>query len=433
MPVKSLPVRSLNLVLFSILYFLRRPADALYPSVWSEDGILNIPQALADGWSSLLTPVAGYLIIPSKLVTLSSLNLSGLFYPEIAYFLTFLITLSVLVAITSKYVAISGKEYLPLVIALLPYDPEVFATPLYTFWWVTLLLIIPIFSADLKTYQSQTKLFIATLTSIFLACLSSPLCVLLWPVMVLRTFITRSRLDYLATALWSLLAAIQFSLVSNHANNDQGYSTDFAALKLSIPRYFGNFFYYDGFLSNDELIVYLVFAAFLGLAIWAILKAHRSRNLEAFYMTAAFLMASISVLSSTLRVVLITDPFTAGPRYFFFPYIFLAIFFLSVSNYFKKAAVRGFIIALLISTCCLTWIDDPQLFYRVHDHISWRQQLQACAGSQSSYRFKVQGNGSYDAAWEYEYAPAECQQIINSGLLTRIYNWQTLPMERLPD
>lgn len=433
MLVKSLSIRIFNLVLFSILYFLRRPADALYPSVWSEDGIFNIPQALTDGWSSLLTPVAGYLIIPSKFVTLLSLNLSGLFYPEIAYFLTFTITLGVLVAITSRYIAIRGKEYLPLIIALLPYDPEVFSTPLYTFWWTTLLLLIPIFSANFRSYQSPKKLYAVTLVSIFLACLSSPLCVLLWPVMVLRALITRSRLDYLATALWSLLAAIQFSLVNNHANNDQGYSINLETLKLSIPRYFGNFFHYDGFLAKDTFIIYFLFTSFASLAAWAIFKAYASKKLEAFYIAAAFLLASIAVLSSTLRVGLITDPFTAGPRYFFFPYIFLAIFFLSVSNYFNKSVIRGCIIVLLISTCSLTWVDDFQRFYRIHDHISWRQQVQTCAVSQVPYRIKVQGNGNYDAAWEYEYTPEECQQIIENGILTRIYDWHTLPKERLPD
>ena len=133
-------IRILNLLLFVILYFMRRPVDVLSPSVWAEDGALNIPQAISHGWASLLTPVQGYLIIPSKIITLVSLSISGIFYPEVAYLLTLTITIIILLLLTSDHVALEGKYFLPLIIALLPYDPEVFSTPLYIFWWTSLLL-----------------------------------------------------------------------------------------------------------------------------------------------------------------------------------------------------------------------------------------------------------------------------------------------------
>lgn len=59
--------------------------------------------------------------------------------------------------------------------------------------------------------------------------------------------------------------------------------------------------------------------------------------------------------------------------------------------------------------------------------------MQLCAASLDPYIVKVQGNGEYEAAWTRPYAPEECQQVIKSGILTRIYNWQTLPEQRLPD
>ncbi|NJL44995.1 MAG: hypothetical protein HC922_03090 [Leptolyngbyaceae cyanobacterium SM2_3_12] len=72
-------IRLMVLVGFAVLYFTRRPADALYPAVWAEDGLYNIPQGVAHGWLSLWIPVNGYLIVPSKLITLITLAISGFF------------------------------------------------------------------------------------------------------------------------------------------------------------------------------------------------------------------------------------------------------------------------------------------------------------------------------------------------------------------
>ena len=133
-------IRTCSLAFFAIAYFFRRPADALYPAVWAEDGLLNIPMIISNPWEALFTPINGYLQLPLRLISIASMSISGLFYPEIAYFFTFLITMGVLFLLTSQYFTFKGKYYLPIIIALLPYNPEVFSTPLHVFWWVSLLL-----------------------------------------------------------------------------------------------------------------------------------------------------------------------------------------------------------------------------------------------------------------------------------------------------
>lgn len=393
-----------------------------------EDGYFNIPEAIANGWHSLLIAPQGYLIIPAKILTLLSLSLSGIFYPEVAYILTFATTILILIALTSKYNTLKGKEFIPLIIAFLPYDPEVFSTPLYIFWWASLLLIIPIFSSDINTYNSKPQAYLVTISAIIIGCLSSPICIFILPVMILRTYVKRSVLDYISTGIWALLAVWQYSLIRyNSAIHEINYTDNiYINLKAGISKHFGNYLYYNGWLTQHNLFTYILFSLFLGFGAWATYRTVRFREPNLFHISATFLMILAAITSSSLKGGLVIDPFFAGPRYFFFSYIFISLFLLALIGSMESFFIQVSCISIIALSCSLVWLTDFPKFYRVHEPLDWRVELKNCLSSEEPYQLNIQYYGVRADVINREYSYSECKEIANSGILTKIYGWKNI-------
>lgn len=428
---RSQLIRIANLALFTVLYILRRPADALYPSVWNEDGFFNIPQAIEYGWSSLLIPVNGYLIIPSKLITLLSLSISGLFYPEIAYLLTLAFSILVLVILTSRLLELPQKEYLPLVIVLLPYDPEVFSTPLYIFWWTSLLLLVPLF------YPSRAKSKICkslNIGSTILGCLGSPISIVLMPAMIIKAYVTRARLNYVILGIWSTLSAIQmyFSL------SQVGEEMDVSKFYMALPQFIGPYITYHSFFLEPNLVSYGLSLVFLIVGCFSLYVTLILKKYEFFNTSVAFIGVLSTILASFLRTNLAIHPFLAGPRYFFFPYIFLSVFLITIFSIptqsfdrVKPGLLKGLCLLLLITSCTTTWFQNPSLFSRTHSPLDWRTELYNCLSSPDSYELEIHFNGDLSESWRQDYSREECLTIAESGLFSKWYRFDHTWLEEV--
>ena len=418
---RKFDIRTFSLIFFAIAYFFRRPADALYPAVWAEDGLLNLPMVISNPWEALFAPINGYLQLPLRLISIASMSISGLFYPEISYFLTFLTTISVLFLLTSQYFTFKGKYYLPIVIALLPYNPEVFSTPLYIFWWTTLLLLIPLF-LQVSLVGKNWKTYLVTISCLSLGILSSPICIVLFPIMVFKLFINRERLDYILLGIWALLSTYQLRLSLLSSASKPGHSLQYADLRLVIPKYFGNFFFHGSFLSEDTIWIYLVFLVFIAVGILTTIKILMRRDINLLPISISFFMVFAAIATSTIRLGnFLPDPIFAGPRYFFFPYIFLSLFLISIAVHTRNFLIKGSCILVLISACTLTWKNDFSRFYRIHDPLSWRAELSACLQSPEPYQLKIHSDGNPANYWRKEYTYEECDKIANSGILAQIF------------
>ena len=432
----KLNIRAFSLVFFAVAYFFRRPSDALYPAVWAEDGLTNIPQALSHQWGSLLMPVNGYLIVPSKFVTLVSMKISGMFYPEVAYCLTFSITIGVLLLLTSKYFTFKGKSYLPIIIALLPYDPEIFSTPLYIIWWTSLLSLIPIFIQassikEISQLGSLTRTYLVAILCLALAILSSPLCIFLFPIMAFKTLISRQKLDCILLALWTVLCIYQLRFIILLSAAKTSQPMDYSTIHLAIPKYFGNFFFYRSFLSEDTIWVYLAFLTFVIVGILTTIKVLMRRDMNLLPISISFFMIFAAISAPIIRLGFLPDPIKTGPRYFFLPYIFLSLFLISVAAHTRSFVVKGICILILISACTLTWNNHGfSKFYRIHDPLSWRAELSACLQSPEPYELKVHTDGNLENYSVTEYKYEECEKVVNSGILANVFGLDRSILER---
>jgi hypothetical protein len=61
----------------------RRPDQFLHPYMWVEDGTQTLPGYLERGWLEVFQPLAGYLVLVSKLMNVAALQLAPLYAPAL--------------------------------------------------------------------------------------------------------------------------------------------------------------------------------------------------------------------------------------------------------------------------------------------------------------------------------------------------------------
>lgn len=124
---------------------LRRPSQWINPYVWVEDGRDLLPDFLQYGWSTLFHPIAGYILIPNKLINAISVTLSFRWLPEISLVLVALMTMAVMVTLALAPTRLRAPWACALAVLAVPTDPEVFSTSAYALWWAGFLVLIPLF------------------------------------------------------------------------------------------------------------------------------------------------------------------------------------------------------------------------------------------------------------------------------------------------
>ncbi|SFS51926.1 hypothetical protein SAMN04488040_0732 [Sulfitobacter marinus] len=83
------------------LLYSRRGSHLSNPQVWNEDGVYIVPQFPANGWTSLLEPVNGYLISISRMISNTALTVAPSEYPVISTLLVWSFTAGVAAFISS--------------------------------------------------------------------------------------------------------------------------------------------------------------------------------------------------------------------------------------------------------------------------------------------------------------------------------------------
>ncbi|WP_313283644.1 hypothetical protein [Stenotrophomonas indicatrix] len=380
---------------------LRRPDQFSAPYIWVEDGTVSLRQFLEHGWYSLLDPVAGYLILPSKLIHLTAMTLSAPHYPAIANWLNVCFHAGVLCAIALSPTRLRAPMLCALAALLIPTDAEVFATSHYAFWWGSLLLIPPLLWRD----DADSRLF-PRVAMTLLGGLSSPLTIVLLPLFALRLLMVgRTRNNTIISMLAAACAATQVYFLTRSHTHGTGLPTTFD-LSMAVEKFLGRFVY--GMRGGAEDTTLLLGAA-LASAMLAACWTYRKRlDFSHLVLVAAL---AVSVLVSIMRVPLdIIDPLMSGPRYFFYPFVFLAwliLQFIVVSP--RHIALP---LALMLASALLqTFLIAP----RRHNHLDWQANLAQCASQKDIFEMPVHYDGS-DTLWHVKLSPAQCAALSRQGI-----------------
>lgn len=379
----------------------RRPGQLLHPYIWVEDGTVTLPAYLHHGWLSLFLPVAGYLVLPSKLIFLIAATLSFTRLPELTYWFTILFTFAVVLCVARCPTYLRWPTACAVAMLLIPSNPEVFAVSEYAFWWGTVLVFV---SLLWRPEAGKTPLRVL-LTVIGGG--SSPIIIPLSALFIIRAWLFRTKREYITLASAMALSAAQAGSLLTTENILHGKSNNIAANfnpPVLVEKFFGYFVFWSRHSHVDEWRSVLIGSLVILVLLVVLIRNAKRPNIGASLIGGMLLVA---IVASIARVpVNLIHPVLAGPRYFFLPYILLAWLLIqaaSVGLVWERIAIAIFLISALHQT----------LLYgqRHSDPINWEAQLNACKASTTPYNFPIQFDGSSASMWHVTLTSFECRQL----------------------
>jgi hypothetical protein len=385
------------ILLLVAIFVWRRPDQFLHPYVWVEEGTVTLPAYLAEGWQSLFAPVAGYLVVPAKLIFLIAASLSFSHLPSIEYWLTLIFEVSTLALVAYSPTRLRFPKVAAIAIALLPTDSEVFAVSEYVFWWGTIWSFVAVFWDEGDRPRTLWRCVLVAVGG-----LSSPMALPVAAVLGFRATALRKRADLVVLAVASCAAAAQWVTMRAAGSLKPLHGMVVEMSTLAI-RFFGNFFLAS---SNVPTPIALVggLAIVLGLAVFAIVR--KKWKDVSFVMLSGCLAAAI-IASATRMPIADLHPFLAGPRYFFFPYVFLA--WLLLYSLPELGHIPRILVYIIFAGALTQFAFHGQ---RRHERISWRAELNKCtAAGPAIYPLPIHFDGAQSRTWHVDLTGNQCLEL----------------------
>ena len=378
-----------------VVLILRRPDQFLAPYIWAEDGRYILREYLEQDWGTILNPLAGYLLLATKIISYLSFKASILYAPEIEVALTVLLTFGVICAIALSPTHLRFPALCSLSVLLIPTDAETFAVSLYAFWWAGILYLLAVIWDEDRGRISFRYAFIV------FGGLSSPLAVSLAPFFILRAAVERR--GWGAAAVAVIVAGFQIAAMKQQRLDAQIFMPELRTITAAIGQFVGNFLFNGARLSGAVPL----------LALYGALIALRYQRFKwPFWILVAvnvIICASISLRLPSESLAAI-DQFTAGPRYYFYPFIVLSWLLIWVAAE-SNGAVR-------IITACIFVVSLATAgagLSRRHDHVSWRDEVLKCSNSET-YKIPLHYIGSSKEMWSADFKGSECKEMIERSL-----------------
>jgi hypothetical protein len=381
----------------AVIIAVRRYAQFLYPDVWDEDGTWVLSGFAAHGWVDFFMPVQGYLITASKIVSYAALKISFVHYAQVSMLLALAAQATCAATIATAPTALPYRFFAALTVVLIPTGAEVFLTPLYTFWWVGLFLLLSL------VWQSGAS-FWPRLALTILAGLSSPIVIALAPLFVIRAVVRRAyRTEIVILAVVLLTSAIQVSLLLK-MQRPSLLTISIAQPAIVVAKFLGTA------LTDDDVVHGTIFglgvAALLVAGLWLL---PRGQRLSYFLLGGALTVAVASSLSAV--DVAAPHPLWAGPRYFFYPVI-ITLWMLSYLVAFTPKPSRFAAIALMGAYVPLL---SKGLIGPAHIPLDWPQQVESCLTTDGPFTLKVQ-YWPQQPPWSVEISGPVCRMLQGRAL-----------------
>jgi hypothetical protein len=410
-------------IIFSLL-LLRAWSRLLYPTVWVEDGFINLAGFLARGLHFFTEPQNGYYFVLPKIITALSASISVYFYPEITTALTFLITVAIAVCIARMPLYLRGGFWLPVFCFLIPTTNEAFGLPSYMYWWISLPLLAFIFWDE----RAASRYVWMRIMVIGLASLTAPTCLVTMPLYWARAvfFWKRpNRNTEIHIACWAtVFTAIQLVPTWSHIHLHQNLPIAFATLNAIVVKFLG------GYLVGNLLPPAMAMAAGIALLLYIAANMFRHRR-DVWLWALCYLWLAAILMSITRRNIYFLDPMRFGQRYFFLPYILLGWLILQFiyaerNKWLYLTSVMLLIFSVVNAIPGLRRMEKPDDFH-------WRGHLLSCQHF-SDYTIPVSvgskgdagGRGELHYAGQMSLSGESCQQIARrSDFFTRLAGGET--------
>lgn len=393
------------IIVCSVL-FARRPDQFYSPYMWVEDGSILLPQYISKGWLSIFEPVAGYILIPNKIILALSTKLSFLHQPTISYWLMVIFTVGVIATIAFSPTGLKWPFVCAISVLFIPTDAEVFAVSGYAFWWGTLLAIVPLLWVETAEHQGLPSR-IAMLT---IGGLSSPMIIGLTALYAMRLYLVRTRNDAILFATATAFAITQ--IVSLVYTGDLSHSTGVKFDPIGILAKFFGFFIYLPESADGYLLSVIIGGALL---LFILGSFYYVRRRLTFCELALSGCLALGIATSIVRVsVEIIHPILAGPRYFFFAYIALSWLLIQLA---ALGCLKQRMVVIIIFAFALR--QTSSYGQRFHDEIDWQSEIIACTQS-TNYHLPIHYDGMRERAWSVPLRGEDCRRLVNESIFGQL-------------
>lgn len=348
-------------------------------------------------------PVQGYLITSSKIINFIAIKSSFYYYPEIAAYLAIAFMVGIFIAVWLSPTTLNYKWLCAVLMFLQPFNPEAFSVALYSFWWSGLLLVLALL------WNNSNKLYFLKNSYIILGGLSSPLIIGLLPIFIFKFFLNRNTRELFTIGLVFFISFIQaYFIVTTGASQPGAFNLLDIILNVDIlvEKFFGFYLFKGEYITS--LIIGLLFVSYF---IFSFYKIKNNKNIYTFS-----LMFLCVVFMSIYRVPLqAIDPVDAGPRYFFYPYIIITWAILFISG---ELGCKFKLVSFSLIFCSLVNVILNGGFYRRHDIIDWRGNINSCTFFDDYYLpYHYDGDSSHLGITELsKFTKEECSDLYESSI-----------------
>jgi hypothetical protein len=395
--IGRMPLAGLLFLVFVGLVASRRWQQLAAPQVWAEDGRL-ISSFVEHGWSVLIQPVNGYLVLVPRIITAASLLVSIYYYPMISTLLACGFAGLVGLAVAMSPTRLRGKLLCAAAVFLVPSDAEVFGPPLYTLWWAPILLLL------VALWDEDSPAVWLRLLFVAVGGLSSPYILVVLPVLWVRFVCFRRWSEAWVALAATVVAALQASFIMRGADISSPPVASFTT--YVVPR-FGGWFWFGGISENAHL---LWPAGILLLALIAMFLFTRRRDRFAWILVFLYVGA---VASSILRNdPAALHPFRGGPRYFFFPFFLTSWILIQLAF----TAERMWLRSTAAAAALLGALNAVPQWTRHHDDLHWADHLLS-ARLFARYEIPIQSDGHWFRAWGIDEPGATWDRLLRNDHL----------------
>lgn len=385
-----------------VVWFLRRPDQLLHPYVWAEEYlILNRYQAQGL-FHAAIAPVQGYFVWPSTFSVSVAASTSFLHVPLLGYWAStawFVATLC-LILVPSSTIRLRWRIGLVVLLVLVPTNPEVFGNVELTFWWTTLWPLISILWSRDVWWLRIPVLIIGGMSSLAGAAVVVPYAFLF--------LVTRRQRYLVGTAVLAVTLLIQSVAYFTSARSAR---TPIHPRSVALQE-LHNFSYYALTWLRPTDSAFLAFAGACMLLTVVAVVAHnslRGRAPHRHELVAVALGLLVFGILSSIPAPLVADPITAGPRYYFLPYILLGwvLLLIAVTSELHWARIAA-TVTIVISLFTLSLN-----FSRHDDLVSWSSHLAQCQHTTRAFTVPVQTDGKVADMWRglLVITPATCRRL----------------------
>lgn len=276
---------------------------------------------------------------------------------------------------------------------LIPIDPEPIGIGLYAFWFAGLFSILAL------VWEAGKRLKLRVFLTV-IGGLSAPLGISVMPLFVMRAVWTRNRHDVVTAAASLATTSTQLWFVfsagaSNPSNVASLFDDPYENILVFITKFVSKFFW-----EREPLTLLGIAVSFVA-AVYVWQDARRKNYTALALITCAIISALLSIIRVPLEAI---DPMGNGPRYFFYPYIFIAWAMLA----FAGTALRR---NGLAAAGLLVLLNTATFFSRTHGDLDWKGAAKECLASPDGAILPVHLNGINEMAWSVTLSQEDCKKL----------------------